>query len=145
LCHFTGHGLFTGTVFAVGWWSDAASQGWRGNIEIAQGQIREVTTMEAQIFGLRVASILFGLMSISRLGRLILRPELAVDGHITPLWPSALAFAVLGGLSFWLWKLAGMQPRQDSRGWLIPDKSHSAVNREEEGKESFLSAGGAPD
>jgi hypothetical protein len=66
--------------------------------------------MSSQILGLRVASIVFGLMSIAQLARLVIRPEVLVAGYPMPLWPSALAFVFLGGLSFWLWKLAGMQP-----------------------------------
>ncbi len=65
--------------------------------------------MDSQILGLRVASILFGLISIAHLARLIMRPEVRVAGYLMPLWPSALAFVILGGLSFWLWKLARMQ------------------------------------
>jgi len=62
--------------------------------------------MKAQILGLRVASIVFALMSAAQLARLIIRPEVLVSGHLMPLWPSALAFLFLGGLSLWLWKLA---------------------------------------
>lgn len=62
--------------------------------------------MSSQILGLRVASIVFGLMSIAQLARLIIRPDVLVAGHLMPLWPNALAFVALGGLSLWLWKLA---------------------------------------
>jgi hypothetical protein len=62
--------------------------------------------MNSQIIGLRVASIVFGLMSIAQLARLIIRPEVLVAGYLIPLWPSALAFLFLGGLIIWLWKLA---------------------------------------
>jgi hypothetical protein len=62
--------------------------------------------MHSQIIGLRVASIVFGLMSIVQLARLIIRPEVLVAGYLMPLWPSAVAFLFLGGLSLWLWKLA---------------------------------------
>ncbi len=67
--------------------------------------------MNSQIIGLRVASIVFGVMSIAQLARLLIRPEVLVAGHLLPLWPSALAFVILGGLSFWLWKLARPQPK----------------------------------
>lgn len=62
--------------------------------------------MNSQILGLRVASIVFGLMAVAQLGRLIVRPEVLVAGHPLPLWPSALALVFMGGLSFWMWKLA---------------------------------------
>jgi hypothetical protein len=60
---------------------------------------------------LRVASIIFGLMSLAQLLRLLIQPEVLVAGNRLPLWPSALAFAVLGGLSIWLWKLSRTGPR----------------------------------
>ena len=62
--------------------------------------------MKPQIIGLRVASIVFGLMSIAQLTRLIINPEILVAGHLFPLWPSALAVVFLGALSVWLWKLS---------------------------------------
>jgi len=62
--------------------------------------------MKSQLLGLRVAGILFGLMALAQLGRLVIRPEVLVAGHHIPLWPSALALIVLGGLSVWMWKLS---------------------------------------
>lgn len=62
--------------------------------------------MNSRILGLRVASILFGLISVAQLIRLLIRPEVLVAGYLMPLWPSALAFIILGGLSIWMWKLA---------------------------------------
>jgi hypothetical protein len=53
-----------------------------------------------------VASIVFGLMALGQLVRLAIGPEVLVAGHLMPLWPSALAFVILGGLSLWMWKLA---------------------------------------
>jgi hypothetical protein len=67
--------------------------------------------MNSQILGLRVASVVFGLMSIAQLMRLLIRPEVLVAGHPMPLWPSALAFIILGGLSIWLWKLARVRAK----------------------------------
>ena len=62
--------------------------------------------MNSQIIGLRVAGTVFLLMSLAQLVRLVIRPEVLVAGHPMPLWPSVLAFIILGGLSLWLWKLA---------------------------------------
>jgi len=62
--------------------------------------------MNSQIIGLRVAGTVFGLMSLAQLVRLVIRPDVLVAGHTMPLWPSALAFVILGGLSLWMWKLA---------------------------------------
>ena len=53
-----------------------------------------------------MASVVFGLMALAQLGRLLIRPEVMVNGHTMPLWPSMLAFVFLGGLSIWLWRLS---------------------------------------
>jgi hypothetical protein len=37
--------------------------------------------------------------------RLALRPEVLVNGHLIPLWPSVIAVVVLAGLCAWLWML----------------------------------------
>lgn len=67
--------------------------------------------MNSQLLGLRVAGTLFGLMALVQLGRLLIRPEVLVAGHHMPLWPSALALVVLGGLSIWMWRLASRSIR----------------------------------
>lgn len=67
--------------------------------------------MNSQLIGLRVASIVFGVMTAAQLARLIIRPEVRVAGHLLPLWPSALAVLFLGALSLWLWKLSRTAPR----------------------------------
>ncbi len=65
--------------------------------------------MNPQILGLRVASVVFGLMSVAQLARLLIRPEVVVAGHVVPLLPSAFALVALGGLSVWMWKLSNMK------------------------------------
>ena len=67
---------------------------------------RKDTDMNSQILGLRVASAVFGLMSLAQLLRLVIQPEVLVNGYRMPLWPSALAVVILSGLSLWLWKLS---------------------------------------
>lgn len=62
--------------------------------------------MNSQIIGLRVASVVFGLMAVAQLVRLLMRPGVLVAGYRMPLWLSGLAFIILGGLSLWMWKLA---------------------------------------
>ena len=62
--------------------------------------------MNSQTTGLRVASVVFGLMAIAQLVRLWIRPDVLVAGYSMPLWPSVLALILLGGLSVWMWKLA---------------------------------------
>lgn len=68
--------------------------------------------MKSQVIGLRVASIVFGLMTLAQLARLLLRPEVMVQGHLMPLWPSALAVVFLGVLCSWLWKLSTARPQK---------------------------------
>lgn len=64
--------------------------------------------MNAQITGLRVAGVVFGILCLLQLARLIIRPEVLVEGHVVPLWPSAVAVLILAGLSIWLLRLAGL-------------------------------------
>ena len=61
--------------------------------------------MRSQITGLRVASVIFGLMALAQLMRLITHPSVFVAGSPMPLWPSFLGFMIMGGLSFWMWAL----------------------------------------
>jgi hypothetical protein len=67
--------------------------------------------MNSQTLGLCVASTVFGLMSVAQLARLVIRPEIVVAGHRMPLWPSALAFLILSGLSIWMCRLARAQTK----------------------------------
>ena len=62
--------------------------------------------MNSQSLGLRVASIVFAVMALAQLGRLLIRPEIRVAGHLLPLWPSMIAVLLLGALSLWLWNLS---------------------------------------
>jgi hypothetical protein len=61
--------------------------------------------MRSQITGLRVASVVFGLMALAQLIRLITHPAMTLAGSTMPLWPSFLGFIIMGGLSFWMWTL----------------------------------------
>ena len=62
--------------------------------------------MKSQILGLRVASVVFGLMTLAQVARLLIRPEVLVAGYPVPLWPSAIAILILGSLCLWLLKLS---------------------------------------
>lgn len=66
----------------------------------------ESIVMSSQIIGLRVASLVFGLIALLQLARVVLGVGVIVAGHWLPLWPSALAFVILAGLSLWLWGLS---------------------------------------
>jgi hypothetical protein len=61
--------------------------------------------MNSQTTALRVASVVFGLLALAQLVRLVVRPEVLVGGYRMPLWPSVLAFIILGVLSVWMWKV----------------------------------------
>jgi hypothetical protein len=61
--------------------------------------------MRRQILGLRVASVIFGLISLAQLIRFIIRGRVIIGGRGLPFWPSALAFFIFGALSIWLWSL----------------------------------------
>lgn len=56
--------------------------------------------------GLKLSSILFGLMALGQLWRLVAQPEVLMSGVPVPVWPSALAFILLLVLSIWLWRLS---------------------------------------
>jgi len=64
--------------------------------------------MNAQVVALRIAGTVFGIVCLVQLTRLLIFPrlEVLVGGHQMPLWPSAVAAAILGGLSFWTWKVS---------------------------------------
>jgi hypothetical protein len=62
--------------------------------------------MNSRTVGLRVASVVFGLVCIAQLLRLVTRVEVLVAGHALPLWPSAVAAVVAGILSYWMFRLA---------------------------------------
>jgi len=62
--------------------------------------------MHSQIIGLRVAAFIFGLLALVQLLRLVIQPPIVIAGHLMPLWPSVVAFLVLGRLCVWLLTLA---------------------------------------
>jgi hypothetical protein len=68
--------------------------------------------MNSPTVGLRVASILFGVLCLAQVLRLVMRPEVLVAGHALPLWPSVLAVVLLGAMSLWLWTLGRHAARQ---------------------------------
>ncbi len=51
-----------------------------------------------------VAAILLWLVALAQLVRVILRVRVVAGSHDIPLWPSAVAFIVLGALGIWLWR-----------------------------------------
>lgn len=66
--------------------------------------------------GLRTAGTIFGLVCVAQLIRLFSRADVVIAGHDIPLWPSAFAALVTGGLCIWLWRLSGPpEPRGGNR------------------------------
>jgi hypothetical protein len=51
-----------------------------------------------------VAAILFWLIALAQVLRVILRVRVTAGTHDIPLWPSAVAFLILGVLGLWLWR-----------------------------------------
>lgn len=50
-----------------------------------------------------LASILLFLIAIGQLTRLIFHITIVANGHVVPMWPSAIAFVVAGGIAIMLW------------------------------------------
>jgi hypothetical protein len=65
-----------------------------------------VSKLSSQILGLRVASVVFGLVCLLQLVRLLTRFEVLVSGYVMPYWPNAVALVVAGLLSYWMWWLS---------------------------------------
>lgn len=70
--------------------------------------------MGSRVVGLRVGGVVFGLIAVAQVLRLLIRPEVLVNGHLLPLWPSVLAAVILGGLCVWLLGLSGGSARATS-------------------------------
>jgi len=68
--------------------------------------------MNNQRIGLRVAAVIFALVSLLHVVRWIARLEIVVAGTAVPLWISIPGFAVAGLLALWLWRLARPEPRK---------------------------------
>ncbi len=62
--------------------------------------------MNNQRIGLRVAALIFAVVSLAHLVRWIARLEIVVAGTAVPLWVSIPGFAAAGLLALWLWRLA---------------------------------------
>jgi hypothetical protein len=50
--------------------------------------------------------MIFALASLLQLARVAAGFEVSVDGHLVPLWASAIAFAIAAGLSAWMGQLS---------------------------------------
>lgn len=63
--------------------------------------------MNSLACGLRVASIVTGLISLAHLLRLFVHFQIVIGSHSLPLWLSGAAFVLFGLLSLWFCRLSG--------------------------------------
>lgn len=61
--------------------------------------------MNSPALGLRVASLLSGLICLAHIVRLVVGFELRIGSRQVALWPSAVAALVAFGLGLWFWWL----------------------------------------
>ena len=61
--------------------------------------------MNSKTLGLRVGSVIFGLVGLAHALRWAMGVKVVIGGCLLPMWPSVLALILAGGLSFWMWKL----------------------------------------
>jgi hypothetical protein len=63
--------------------------------------------MNSQRTGLRVASVIFGLVCVVHIWRLLMSHfTLQIGSHQLPIWGSGVAVVVTGVLSIWMWRLS---------------------------------------
>jgi hypothetical protein len=62
--------------------------------------------MSSPTCGLRVASVIFGLMCLAQLLRILLRVSIVVEGYPISRKVSAVAVVITGALCLWLWLLS---------------------------------------
>jgi tetrahydromethanopterin S-methyltransferase subunit E len=67
---------------------------------------RKNVSMNSQSFGLRVAGIVFGLVSLGHLWRLLAHTDIHIGSHHVPIWASVVGLIVAGALSIWMWRLS---------------------------------------
>lgn len=67
--------------------------------------------MTSQSFGLRVAGIIFLLISVAHIVRVATGLQILLGGKTVPMWPSTLAAIVFGVFGVWLWRLANRNQR----------------------------------
>ena len=62
--------------------------------------------MNSQRTGLRVASVIFGLVTIAHIVRLFNHAKISVASHVIPIEVSWIGIIVFGLLCVWMWKLS---------------------------------------
>ena len=63
--------------------------------------------MNPKNIALRIAGILFGVVSVLHLLRVIFVVSVEINGWLLPIWLNWIGFFVTGFLSGWLWALSG--------------------------------------
>jgi protein-S-isoprenylcysteine O-methyltransferase Ste14 len=56
--------------------------------------------------GLKVASVLIGLVGLAHLLRFLAQVQISIAGRSIPVWTSLVAVVACGLLAFWLWRLS---------------------------------------
>lgn len=62
--------------------------------------------MNSQRTGLRVASVLFGLVTIAHIVRLFKHAKINIATHVIPMEASWIFIIVFGVLCIWMWRLS---------------------------------------
>ena len=61
--------------------------------------------MNTPVMGLKVASVIIGLVGLAHLVRLLTEIDITVAGRHIPMWMSGVAVVVTALLCAWLWRL----------------------------------------
>ena len=61
--------------------------------------------MNSPQLGLRVASVISGLLCVAHIVRLLAEIPIQIGGHHLGLWPSAAASVISAALCGWFWRL----------------------------------------
>lgn len=62
--------------------------------------------MDSARMGLRIAALIFGIISLGHLWRAIAHLPVQLGHFSVPQWPSVAAVILFGLLSLWLWRLS---------------------------------------
>jgi len=62
--------------------------------------------MNSQRTGLRVASVVFGLVALIHVFRLFKHAKISIATHVIPMEVSWIGIIIFGGLCIWMWRLS---------------------------------------
>ena len=62
--------------------------------------------MNSQRTGLRVASVIFGLVTVAHIVRLFRHSKISFSTHVIPMEVSWIGIIVFGLLCIWMWRLS---------------------------------------